>query len=96
MIKLLEKRIEQYFKKRVEEDGTCKCFKFVSPGTAGVPDRIVLKKTGKIYFVELKRPGAEPRPLQVYVFKIFKNYGFPVYVLDTKEAVDKFIKRISR
>ena len=29
------------------------CWKFVSPGTAGVPDRIILMPNGRIAFVEL-------------------------------------------
>ena len=30
------------------------CWKFSSPGLRGVPDRIVITTTGRIYFVELK------------------------------------------
>ena len=30
------------------------CFKFTSPGTPGVPDRIVITPAGRICFVELK------------------------------------------
>ena len=33
------------------------CWKFVSPGMSGVPDRIVLLPGARIVFVELKRPG---------------------------------------
>ena len=32
-------------------------YKFVSPGNAGVPDRVVILQGGKSGFVELKRPG---------------------------------------
>ena len=38
--------------------------KFVSPGFAGMPDRLVLLPDGKSGFVEVKRLGEKPRPLQ--------------------------------
>ena len=38
--------------------------KFVSPGLDGVPDRLVLLPMGRIAFVEVKRHGEKPRPLQ--------------------------------
>ena len=30
------------------------CMKFVSPGTPGVPDRLIITATGRIIFAELK------------------------------------------
>ena len=39
--------------------------KFTSPGMAGMPDRLVLLPEGKIYFVELKAPDMDLRPLQL-------------------------------
>lgn len=40
-----EKDVEQYLCKRVKEMGG-KAYKFVSPGNAGVPDRLVVVPTG--------------------------------------------------
>lgn len=34
-----------------------KAYKWVSPGTPGVPDRIVVLPGGEIIFIEVKRPG---------------------------------------
>lgn len=34
-----------------------KAYKWVSPGTSGVPDRIVILPGGRIIFIEVKRPG---------------------------------------
>jgi hypothetical protein len=51
----LEKDIEAKLRKHVEAHNGF-CLKWVCPGWAGVPDRIVLLPGGRIYFVELKRP----------------------------------------
>ena len=52
---VLEKDIESKLREMVEAHGG-KCLKWVCPGWAGVPDRIVLLPGGRIIFVELKRP----------------------------------------
>lgn len=89
---LRENQVETRLRKKVEEIGG-RAFKFSSPGNNGVPDRVVLYK-GQSYFVELKRPGEELRPLQRVVSKKFKRLGFKVYVIDSYEAVDSFIKEV--
>ena len=40
------------------------CIKSTSPSMKGIPDRIILLPKGKIEFIETKRPGREPRPIQ--------------------------------
>lgn len=68
----LEKDIERKFVEGIRAKGG-RAYKFVSPGTAGVTDRIVLLPVPPehqdivqryVKFVELKRPGAKPGPLQ--------------------------------
>lgn len=88
-----EKIIEEKFTKAVKQKGGV-CWKFTSPGTAGVPDRIVLMPKGHIAFVEVKAPNQEPRPLQLSRHKLLRRLGFQVYVLDTLEDIDKFIKEV--
>lgn len=51
-------------------------------------------RDSKCYFVEVKRPGEELRPLQKAVHKIFKKLGFNVYVIDNLEDVDRFIAEV--
>lgn len=89
---MLEKSIEKKLKDEIEKMGG-KAFKFSSPGNNGVPDRIVLFK-GKSYFVELKKPGEDLRPLQKVVRKRFKKLGFKVYVIDSYEKVGEFVNEI--
>lgn len=89
----LEKEIEQYLSDRVRRLGGL-CFKFVSPGRAGVPDRIVLYK-GSSYFVELKRPkGGKLSEIQTARHKEFSAHGFQVWVLKNRKEVDEFVAYI--
>ena len=60
---MLESEIEKYLCKRVKAELKGRAFKFVSPGFSGVPDRIVLAPTGRIWFVETKAPGKKLRKL---------------------------------
>lgn len=90
---MLEKQIEAKLKREVKRIGGS-ALKFVSPGTAGVPDRIVLLPEGKICFVELKVPGRKLRPLQLKRKKQLKRLGFKVYVIDSFEKIDLFIQEV--
>ena len=51
----LEKDIERSLGRMVGKHGGL-CLKWVCPGWAGVPDRIILLPGGRVIFVELKRP----------------------------------------
>ena len=52
----LEKEIEKKLVNLVKRHGGL-CLKWICPGWAGVPDRIVLLPGGRVVFVELKRPS---------------------------------------
>ena len=88
-----EQKIELYLKKQVELIGG-KAYKFTSPGVRGVPDRIVIIPGGHIYFVELKAPGKKLRPIQHIRCKKLTDLGCNVHVIDSKEMVDRFIKKV--
>lgn len=88
-----EKYIESELTKAVKQNGGV-YWKFTSPGTAGVPDRIVLMPKGHIAFVEVKAPGEKPRKLQLSRHKLLRRLGFQVYVLDALEDIEKIIKEV--
>lgn len=68
-------------------------WKFTSPGTVGVPDRIILIR-GKICFVEMKAPDQRMRRIQEWRKKQIEREGFDVYCLDSLEKIEKFIEEI--
>ncbi len=88
-----ERDVERYFKAQLERRGAL-VFKFVSPGQAGVPDRVVLLPGGRVVFAEMKAPGEKPRPLQRAVFSRMARAGHPVYIIDSREAVKKFMEEV--
>ena len=69
--------------------------KFVSPGTAGMPDRIMLFPGGKMAFAEVKAPGKKPRAIQLARLKALAELGFKVFVLDGKEQIPAIIREIT-
>jgi len=93
MSNILEKEIESYLVKAVKKKGGF-CFKFVSPGISGVPDRIGLFPLGKVVFFELKAPGKQLRPLQEKRKRQLESLGFLVFKIDSKLQVDEIITTI--
>ena len=87
-----EREIEAFLRKMVIKQGGL-CLKFVSPAWEGAPDRIILFPGGKIFFVEVKRPGERPRPLQLKRHEELRKLGFSVYVIDGKEQVRDLIRQ---
>lgn len=87
-----ESKVEKYLTSRVKSYGG-KCLKFVSPGSSGVPDRIVLLPGGRVLFVEVKSTFGEPSIVQEFQIRKLKALGFSVYLVSTIEQVDDFIRK---
>ena len=88
---MTEKEIENYLVRKIKNKKGV-AYKFTSPGNSGVPDRICMLPNGKIFFVELKSPGKKPRALQVNQIRKITNLGQRVYVVDSKEMVDRVLE----
>jgi hypothetical protein len=93
MSSLRERDLERRFVKAVKDQGGM-CPKLISPGMDGMPDRMVLLPMARIGFVEVKRPGAKPRPLQERRHNQLRDLGFLVLVLDDPEKIPEIIKEI--
>jgi len=78
---MLEKQIEKAVCDYAKSKGIL-CYKFVSPGHAGVPDRMFITPTGNVFFIEFKRLGCVPTPLQWREIERLKSQGVDVYVVD--------------
>jgi hypothetical protein len=87
--KEIEKKIGDYAKKR-----GCLWRKWSSPGHSAVPDRIVIAPNGHVGFLEIKKKGQRPRPLQLHELKLLKDMGCNVGWTDSLEEGKGFIDRL--
>jgi hypothetical protein len=69
------------------------CWKFVTPGRVGAPDRIILLN-GKARFAECKRPGERARPEQLVVHETLRDLGFDVVVLSAADDYAEFLRSL--
>lgn len=74
----LESVIQSSLIKRYESQGYF-VVKLILTNKSGIPDLLLLKD-GKASFVEVKREGQKPRPLQEYRIKELRSLGFEVHV----------------
>lgn len=85
-----EGKVEDYLISRCEKSGFL-CYKFVSPGRRGVPDRIVIGR-GHVVFIELKSENGEPSEIQKLVMRRMRAAGADVRLCYTKPEVDRFME----
>jgi hypothetical protein len=90
-----EKLVEQALVKETRQSGGM-CPKLVSPGTDGMPDRLVLLPEGRMGFVEVKAPGKKPRPLQQKRHEQLRELGYTVAVLDDPQQIPEILDEIRR
>ncbi|WP_258167876.1 VRR-NUC domain-containing protein [Paraburkholderia sp. BL21I4N1] len=64
-------------------------------GRKGAPDRLLVLPYGRVFFIELKRPGGEAEPHQLREHTRLRRIGADVRVLDTLEAVDAFFNEVA-
>lgn len=94
-VKMKEYAVEKHLVQKTRECGGI-CLKFISPGIAGVPDRIVILPGGKIGFAELKAPRKKPRRLQRNVLRKMHQLGCRVCVIDNPKSAENFIRRLAQ
>lgn len=86
-----ESALEKKLMEAVKELGGLH-WKFVSPGTAGVPDRICVFPGGRVVFVEMKAPGEKLRPLQAKRAQEILDREALVWLIDSEEGINAFVE----
>lgn len=87
-----EKSLERQLVKRVKEMGGL-CLKFASATETGYPDRLVLLPGGMACWVEVKSSGQVPTRFQEIRHDELRRRGMTVYVLDSREKLDRLEAR---
>ena len=92
MIKQIERETEKYLTEQVKALGGMS-IKLHGIAIAGLPDRLILLDKGRLFFAEIKSEGKVPRLLQQVMIRKIQSLGFTVEVIDTKDQIDKILKR---
>lgn len=90
---MLEREVEKALVRQIKNAGGI-APKLTSPGTAGMPDRIIILPGGKIAFVELKAPGQKPRPIQIRQMDRLTQLGCMVRTIDHPNQIQGLIDEI--
>lgn len=87
---MLEKEIEKYLCDQIKKVGGM-CDKFTSPNRRSVPDRLVTLPFQPMFLVECKAPKKKATEAQERDHNRRRQLGVTVYVVDSKESVDKLL-----
>ncbi|MDO5015273.1 MAG: VRR-NUC domain-containing protein [Clostridia bacterium] len=86
-----ESEIEKILRVEIEKlNGVC--FKFISPGNIGVPDRIVIYPGGKIHFIELKTKKGVLSKAQELQISVLRSKGAEVFVIFGIDGVKQYLE----
>lgn len=84
-----ENYVEDYLRQQAQKHHAL-CYKFVSPGTNGVPDDIVIFQ-GQVIFIETKSPVGHAREIQKERIKQMQEQGAIVHICHTRTAIDNVL-----
>lgn len=88
-----ESAIESKLVRMVRDRGGL-CYKFVSPGNPGVPDRIIITPDGRSVYVELKTEIGRLANIQKWQLEEMRKRGADVRVLRGLEEVKGFVEEV--
>lgn len=80
-------------KKLIEYDVICR--KVVYQGRRGCPDLLCKARGGRAFMIEVKNPNKQGRlsEFQLAEHRILRDYGWPVYVCECIEDLERVIDR---
>ena len=88
-----ESAIEAWMVRAVRSRGGL-CYKWVSPGTTGVPDRIVILPGGRTIYVELKTEVGRLSEIQKHIHAELRKRGADVRTLYGLDQVKAFVEEV--
>ena len=88
-----ESTIEARLVKMVRERGGLS-YKFTSPSSPGVPDRIIILPDGRTIYVELKTEIGQLAKIQKYQISVMRAHGADVRVIKGMDAVKAFVEEV--
>lgn len=91
---MAEKDIERFLVNGVKKLGGV-AYKFVSPGNAGVPDRLIVMPGGRVYFVELKTDAGYATVLQKRQMDRLLHLGCDVNLVRGLDEVMALLGRLA-
>lgn len=90
-----ERDVEKYLRSKIKSMGGA-CYKWRAIDHKGVPDRICILPWMGIFFVEVKRDGKRPTPIQSHTFDEIRDSGGAVFVVEGIEGVDAMVEYVYR
>lgn len=90
---MLERDIEKKLARLVKELGGL-CYKFVSPGNDGVPDRIIITPEGEVWFVELKTETGRLSPRQRLQIDRLRGHNCNVVTVYGWEETERWTREV--
>ena len=88
-----ESSIESRLVRMVRDRGGL-CYKFVSPGNPGVPDRIIITPAGRTVYVELKTDVGRLAAIQKWQHEEMRKRGADVRTLEGLDQVKAFVEEV--
>lgn len=85
----IEKDLEKLFCTRIKDEGGL-AIKLVPISAIGLPDRLALRKGGRVDFVEFKDEGCDLRPAQKACALKITRLGFNYHLIDSYTTLNAF------
>jgi hypothetical protein len=87
MLSKLESEIQEKIVKQLTDEGWI-VLKSISNNKSGFPD-LQAMKFGRVVFIEVKQPGKQLSPLQVFRGQQLTEHGFEHFVFTSVNDIDK-------
>lgn len=88
-----ESQIEAKLVRMVRDRGGL-CYKFVSPGNPGVPDRLIITPAGRTVYVELKTETGRLASIQKWQLREMQKRGADVRVVKGMDQARALVEEV--